>query len=139
MSVINNMKDNQNTKVVPSESFNGMSEIQIQNADCVGIESGDYEYQDMVQRSIVDLIDVETGEQVDANEILNEDTATDKSVFSKIRERLILGQQKGIYKYVCAFCLQPVRLTSRRNKFQERNSNFFQHFIIFSHIIPPIS
>lgn len=92
----------------------------------VGEESEDYQYQYLVRRTIRDLIDVETGEEVDADDILNYD-ATNKALFSLMRERLIVGQRNGIYKYVCEFCAQPVRLTSRRIS-DNRISNFFQHF-----------
>lgn len=91
------------------------------------VENLNYQDQDEVERTIVDLIDVETGEEVDANKLLTSEV-TNKEVFSKIRETLVLAQRKGKYQYVCAHCLQPVKLMSRFIRTRSRESNYFQHF-----------
>ena len=92
------------------------------------IEESEYSKQYKVKRTIVDLIDVETGEYVDADEVLTDRSYNDKAVFSKMREALILAQKSGNHKYVCAICNQPVRLNSRQYHGCDHISNFFSHF-----------
>ncbi len=90
-------------------------------------EASEYGQQSMVKRTIVDLIDVETGEMIDANDLLEND-ATDKAVFQKIRETLIAAEASRSHKYVCAICMQPVRLNSKVIADSGRTSNYFSHF-----------
>ena len=92
------------------------------------IEESDYSKQHKVKRTIVDLIDVETGELVNADELLTDEQNNDKAVFSKMREALVLAQKSGIHKYICAVCNQPVRLNSRQYQGCDHVSNFFSHF-----------
>ncbi len=92
------------------------------------IEGSDYSKQGEVKRTIVDLIDVETGEFVNAIDILTEEKYRDKAVFAKMKETLVLAQKTGIHKYVCAICNQPVRLNSRQYPGRDYVSNFFSHF-----------
>lgn len=92
------------------------------------IEESDYTEQREVKRTIVDLIDIETGEFVNANEILSDEKYNDKAIFAKIKETLILAQKTGIHKYTCAICNQPVRLNSRQYADCGHISNFFSHF-----------
>ena len=92
------------------------------------IEGSDYSKQGEVKRTIVDLIDVETGEFVNAIDILTEEKYRDKAVFAKMKETLVLAQKTSIHKYVCAICNQPVRLNSRQYPGRDYVSNFFSHF-----------
>ena len=91
-------------------------------------EETDYIKQEEVKRTITDLIDVETGEFVNAIDLLTEDIYRDKGVFAKMKETLILAQKTGIHKYICAICNQPVRLNSRQYPGRDYVSNFFSHF-----------
>ena len=63
------------------------------------IEGSDYSKQGEVKRTIVDLIDVENGEFVNAIDILTEEKYRDKAVFAKMKETLVLAQKTGIHKY----------------------------------------
>ena len=57
------------------------------------IEGSDYSKQGEVKRTIVDLIDVENGEFVNAIDILTEEKYRDKAVFAKMKETLVLAQK----------------------------------------------
>ena len=71
----------------------------------------DQEYSDTsTQRTIIDLIDVETGEFVDAA-ILDNKTEAELTSLQELQD---LSRKSGIYKYVCAICGQPLRLDSRK-------------------------
>ena len=83
------------------------------------------EYSDAAtQRTIIDLIDVETGEFVDANML---DTMTEAEL-SELKELQSLAKKSGEYKYVCAVCGQPLRLDSRHYASRKYKSYFFSHY-----------
>ena len=83
------------------------------------------EYSDaMTQRTIIDLIDVESGEFVDANML---DTMTEAEL-SELKELQSLAKKSGEYKYVCAVCGQPLRLDSRHYASRKYKSYFFSHY-----------
>lgn len=83
------------------------------------------EYSDAAtQRTIIDLIDVETGEFVDANML---DTMTEAEL-SELKELQSLAKKSGEYKYVCAVCGQPLRLDSRHYASRKFKSYFFSHY-----------
>lgn len=83
------------------------------------------EYSDAAtQRTIIDLIDIETGEFVDANML---DTMTEAEL-SELKELQSLAKKSGDYKYVCAVCGQPLRLDSRHYASRKYKSYFFSHY-----------
>jgi hypothetical protein len=83
------------------------------------------EYSDAAtQRTIIDLIDIETGEFVDANML---DTMTEAEL-SGLKELQSLAKKSGEYKYVCAVCGQPLRLDSRHYASRKYKSYFFSHY-----------
>ncbi len=76
------------------------------------------------QRTIIDLIDVESGEFVDANML---DTMKEAEL-SELKELQSLAKKSGEYKYVCAVCGQPLRLDSRHYASRKYKSYFFSHY-----------
>ena len=85
----------------------------------------DQEYSDTsTQRTIIDLIDVETGEFVDAA-ILDNKTEAELTSLQELQD---LSRKSGIYKYVCAICGQPLRLDSRKFASKRSKSYFFSHY-----------
>lgn len=83
------------------------------------------EYSDAAtQRTIIDLIDVESGEFVDANML---DTMTEAEL-NELKELQTLAKKSGEYKYVCAVCGQPLRLDSRHYASRKYKSYFFSHY-----------
>ena len=85
----------------------------------------DQEYSDSnTQRTIIDLIDVESGEMKDANML---DTMTEAEL-TKLKELQSLARKSGKYKYVCAVCGQPLRLDSRQFTSKRYKSYFFSHY-----------
>lgn len=83
------------------------------------------EYSDAAtQRTIIDLIDVETGDFVDANML---DTMTEAEL-SELKELQSIAKKSGDYKYVCAVCGQPLRLDSRHYASRKYKSYFFSHY-----------
>ncbi len=83
------------------------------------------EYSDAAtQRTIIDLIDVESGEFVDANML---DTMTEAEL-NELKELQTLAKKSGEYKYVCAICGQPLRLDSRHYASRKYKSYFFSHY-----------
>lgn len=83
------------------------------------------EYSDSAtQRTIIDLIDVESGEFADANML---DTMTEAEL-TKLKELQSLAKKSGKYKYVCAVCGQPLRLDSRQFVSKRYKSYFFSHY-----------
>ena len=74
-------------------------------------------------RSVVDLRDIENGDYINANELL-ENASEDQN--AQIRAGLHLAQKSGMFKYVCAICGQPLRLC--RRLFERKESWFFAHF-----------
>lgn len=77
------------------------------------------------ERSIQLLIDAESGEIVEADEIL--DCGVDEKILIDMRHALKLAQRSGHYKYLCAFCEQGVQLVCRRSS-SGKNIFFFSHF-----------
>lgn len=85
----------------------------------------DQEYSDaMTQRTIIDLIDVETGDCVDAGML---DTMTEAEL-TKLKELQSIAKNSGKHKYVCAICGQPLRLDSRQYASRKYKSYFFSHY-----------
>lgn len=85
----------------------------------------DQEYSDSAtQRTIIDLIDVESGEFVDANML---DTMTEAEL-TRLKELQSIAKKSGKYKYVCAVCGQPLRLDSRQFASKRYKSYFFSHY-----------
>lgn len=89
-----------------------------------------------INRSIVLLIDGDTGEEVNAYSILGN---VDESIAARMREVLAIAQKSGIYKYSCAYCGQPLclkhRMICKKNENDENDENekkrevyFFAHF-----------
>ena len=76
------------------------------------------------QRTIVDLIDVESGEMFDADTL---DTMTEAEL-ARLRDLQSLAKQSGEYKYVCAVCGQPLRLNSPKFASKQYRSYFFSHY-----------
>jgi len=79
---------------------------------------------DKTQRTIVDIIDVDSGESIDANDLIDN---SDESQLSIMRETLSLARQSGNFKYVCAYCCQPVKLVGKKFEFKKRFSYYFSH------------
>ena len=85
----------------------------------------DQEYPESnTQRTIIDLIDVESGEMVDANML---DGMTEAEL-TKLKELQSLARKSGKHKYVCAVCGQPLRLDSRQFISKRYKSYFFSHY-----------
>ena len=83
------------------------------------------EYSDAAtQRTIIDLIDAESGEFIDANML---DTMTEAEL-TELKELQSLAKKSGKYKYVCAVCGQPLRLDSRHYASRRYKSYFFSHY-----------
>ena len=79
---------------------------------------------DSTQRTIVDVIDVDSGESLDANELINK---LDESQLAMMRETLSLARQSGNYKYVCAVCCQPIKLVGKKFSGKSSYSYYFSH------------
>ena len=77
------------------------------------------------QRTIVDIFDSETGEQMDADELLD---GNEEGLNMQIRSGLVLAQKSGIYKYCCSYCNQPLSLTRRRLPQGGYSIYYFTHF-----------
>lgn len=83
------------------------------------------EYADSAtQRTIIDLIDVETGELFDATML---DSMTEAEL-TALKEVQSIAKKSGKYKYVCAVCGQPLRLDSRQYTSRRFKSYFFSHY-----------
>lgn len=76
------------------------------------------------QRTIIDLIDAETGEHKCADML---DHMSEGELI-KLKEVQNLAKRSGILKYVCAACGQPVRLDSRKYANRKNKSYFFSHY-----------
>lgn len=86
----------------------------------------DQEYSDSAtQRTIIDLVDVESGEFIDANSMLDSMTEAELTTLKELQN---LAKKSGEYKYVCAVCGQPLRLDSRHYASRRFNSYFFSHY-----------
>lgn len=89
----------------------------------IGIK--DQEFSDEgTQRTILDLIDAETGEIVSANFL----DSMEESELLRIQEVQDMAKKSGIHKYVCAICGQPLRLDSRKYASRKFKSYFFSHY-----------
>ena len=69
-------------------------------------EINNEENDEVGRRTIVEIVDVENGECLDANEVLEQD----ESVLIGQRAALNMSATSGKHKYVCAVCGQPLML-----------------------------
>ncbi len=86
------------------------------------LESLENEYQ--TQRTIEEVIDVETGEIVYAEEFFAQDEAT----IIRARAILEISIQSDIPKYKCLFCEQNIKISGRRVFERGKTVYFFAHF-----------
>ena len=82
----------------------------------------DSEYQ--TQRTIEEVIDVETGEMVCAEDFFSQH----ESIIIKARHTLEISIQSDIPKYKCPFCEQSVKISGRRVFERDKTVYFFAHF-----------
>lgn len=74
------------------------------------------------QRTIKDILDLKTGEHLDAALLLDNTGGNEVSIFQLRTEIEIQIQQKAVEK-VCAFCKQPVAIRGRKR--EDNTSHFF--------------
>ena len=76
------------------------------------------------QRTIEEVIDVETGEMVCAEDFFSQH----ESIIIKARHTLEISIQSDIPKYKCPFCEQSVKISGRRIFERDKTVYFFAHF-----------
>ena len=94
--------------------------IENSSNDNLVIEESEYQS----QRTIEEVIDVETGEIVSAEDFFSQDEA----IIIRARAILEISIQSDVPKYKCLFCEQSVKISGRRIFERNKMVYFFAHF-----------
>lgn len=92
--------------------------------DDVMIEQLDLYDQSIAERTVEEVIDVDSGEILQADDIFSQD----ESVIISIRKALELAHKSDIYKYICPYCQQEVRISHKRVFSRNSTTYFFSHY-----------
>jgi hypothetical protein len=78
----------------------------------------------IIDRTVEEVLDVETGEILLASEIFE----NEESIIHSIRKTLELAHKSEMYKLICPYCQQDVRISHKRVFSRNRTTYFFSHY-----------